>query len=42
MARSVITRAQKEDDKTSVQVGFTKAPIVFQADAEKSIFNSQG
>ena len=38
MARSVITRAQREDDKTSVQLGFTKAPIVFQADAEKSIF----
>ena len=38
MARCVITRAQREDDKTSVQLGFTNAPIVFQADAEKSIF----
>ena len=38
MARNVITRAQREDDKTSVQLGFTKAPIVFQADSEKSIF----
>ncbi len=41
MARTVMTRAQKEDDnKTSVVSGITKAPIMFQADAEKPMFYS--
>lgn len=38
VARTVIRRAQKEDDKTRVVTGITKAPIMFQADAEKSMF----